>query len=192
MLQFQQHLFCAFFFSQMTSCFVHYDIIYHPFPINSQYLKTWGVDSPDNVLTNDYILPGSSCSLSCDIFSSCTAITCSPDTFTPTTSKEKSHSFLQPVQCRKTGSVSVGNWNTRCGWGNRMLQMKVTSACTSFKFSHKDFLKAIILFWVTAFSLLCSIKETIDLPHAVEKKKENMKRKKKERKNKIKQGIPYF
>ena len=26
---------------------MHYDVIYHPFPINSQYLKTWGVDSPD-------------------------------------------------------------------------------------------------------------------------------------------------
>ena len=24
----------------------HYDVIDHPFPINSQYLKTWGVDSP--------------------------------------------------------------------------------------------------------------------------------------------------
>ena len=31
----------------MTSGAVHYDIIYHPFPINSQYLKTWGVDSPE-------------------------------------------------------------------------------------------------------------------------------------------------
>ena len=29
---------------------VHYDVIYHPFPINSQYLKTWGVDSPDLVV----------------------------------------------------------------------------------------------------------------------------------------------
>ena len=52
MLQCQQHLFRAFcvttniwddrsqrvFFAQMTSCAVHYDIIYHPFPINSQYL----------------------------------------------------------------------------------------------------------------------------------------------------------
>ena len=129
------------------------------------------------------ILPGSSCNLSCDIFSSCTAITCSPDTCTPATSKEKSHPFLQPVQCRKTGSASVGNWNTRCGWGNRTFRRKVTSACTSFKFSHKDFLKVIILFWVTESSLLCSRKETIDLPHAVEKKKEKMKRKKKERKN---------
>ena len=27
------------------SCAEHYDVIYHPFPINSQYLKTWGVDS---------------------------------------------------------------------------------------------------------------------------------------------------
>ena len=27
-------------------CCVHYDVIYHPFPINSQYLKTEGVDSP--------------------------------------------------------------------------------------------------------------------------------------------------
>ena len=35
-----------FFFSQMTSCAMHYDVIYRPFPINSQYLKTWGVDSP--------------------------------------------------------------------------------------------------------------------------------------------------
>ena len=30
----------------MTSCAMHYDVIYRPFPINSQYLKTWGVDSP--------------------------------------------------------------------------------------------------------------------------------------------------
>ena len=28
------------------SCALHYDIIYHPLPINSQYLKMWGVDSP--------------------------------------------------------------------------------------------------------------------------------------------------
>ena len=49
MLQCQQHLFRAFcvtanirddrsqrvFFAQMTSCVVHYDVIYHPFPINS-------------------------------------------------------------------------------------------------------------------------------------------------------------
>ena len=39
----------------MTSCAVHYDVIYHPFPINSQYLETWegggwGVDSPVHVL----------------------------------------------------------------------------------------------------------------------------------------------
>ena len=30
----------------MTSSFVHYDIIYHSFPVNSQYLKILGVDSP--------------------------------------------------------------------------------------------------------------------------------------------------
>ena len=34
------------FFAQMMSCEVPYDIIYHPFPFNSQYLKTWGVNSP--------------------------------------------------------------------------------------------------------------------------------------------------
>ena len=34
------------FFLQMTSCAMHDDVIYHPFPINSQYLKWWGVDSP--------------------------------------------------------------------------------------------------------------------------------------------------
>ena len=34
-------------FAQMTSCAMRYDVIYHPFPINSQYLKLWGVDIPD-------------------------------------------------------------------------------------------------------------------------------------------------
>ena len=28
--------------AQITSCAICYDIIYHPFAINSQYLKTWG------------------------------------------------------------------------------------------------------------------------------------------------------
>ena len=45
MLQFKQHLLRRFL-TQMTSCDVHYDVIYRPFPISSQYLKTWGVDSP--------------------------------------------------------------------------------------------------------------------------------------------------
>ena len=43
MLQFQ-HLFRAFF-STDDVCAVHYDIIYYPFPISSQYLKMRGVDS---------------------------------------------------------------------------------------------------------------------------------------------------
>ena len=34
------------FLAQMTSLIVRYDVIYHFFPINSQYLMTWGVDSP--------------------------------------------------------------------------------------------------------------------------------------------------
>ena len=43
MLQLKQHLFRAFFFLQkMTSCALYYDVIYHPLPINSQYLKKWG------------------------------------------------------------------------------------------------------------------------------------------------------
>ena len=46
MLQFQQHLFRAFFSQNDVMCRVHYGVIYHPSPINSQYLKTWGVDSP--------------------------------------------------------------------------------------------------------------------------------------------------
>ena len=37
------NIFFTGFLSQMTSCAMHYDIIYHPFPINSQYLKTWGL-----------------------------------------------------------------------------------------------------------------------------------------------------
>ena len=36
-----------FFFAQMASFVERYDVIYHPFPINSQYLRTWGVDSPE-------------------------------------------------------------------------------------------------------------------------------------------------
>ena len=47
MLQFQQHLFRICVFAQMMSCFVHYDIIDYPFPVNSQYLKMSGVDSPE-------------------------------------------------------------------------------------------------------------------------------------------------
>ena len=52
----QQHLFRAFCvianswrsestvsFAQMTSCAIRYDVTYHPFAMNSQYLKTWGV-----------------------------------------------------------------------------------------------------------------------------------------------------
>ena len=46
MLQLKQHLFGMFFSPKMTSCALHYDVIYHPLPINSQYLKTWEVDSP--------------------------------------------------------------------------------------------------------------------------------------------------
>ena len=34
------------FFAQMTSCTVHYGVIYHPFPINSQYFDDIGGDSP--------------------------------------------------------------------------------------------------------------------------------------------------
>ena len=32
--------------SESMSIFCTYDVIYHPFPINSRYLKTQGVDSP--------------------------------------------------------------------------------------------------------------------------------------------------
>ena len=34
------------FLAQMTSFDVWFDVIYHFFPISSQYLMTWGVDSP--------------------------------------------------------------------------------------------------------------------------------------------------
>ena len=39
------------FYAQMTSCAVRYDLIYHPFPINSQYLNTLEVNSPPTVKT---------------------------------------------------------------------------------------------------------------------------------------------
>ena len=42
MLQFQQHLFRAVFFTNDVMCHGHYDLIYHPFPIDSQYLKNFG------------------------------------------------------------------------------------------------------------------------------------------------------
>ena len=44
MLQFEQHLFhMFFFFSQMTSyCFVHYDVIYYPFPVNNLKMSGGG------------------------------------------------------------------------------------------------------------------------------------------------------
>ena len=52
MSQFQQHhLFCTLFFTNDVMCHVHHDIFYHPFPISSQYLKMWGVDSRDLVVT---------------------------------------------------------------------------------------------------------------------------------------------
>ena len=56
MLQLQQYLF-RIFFAQMTSCFVHYDVVYYPFPVNSQYLNMsggGGVDSP-GCLTTTYL-----------------------------------------------------------------------------------------------------------------------------------------
>ena len=34
------------FLVQMRSFVVRYDVIYHLSPINSQYLMTWGVNSP--------------------------------------------------------------------------------------------------------------------------------------------------
>ena len=44
-------------FSQMTSCAVPYDVIYQSFTINSQYLRTWEVDSPAK-WNNDVIFLG--------------------------------------------------------------------------------------------------------------------------------------
>ena len=35
------------FLAQMMSFVVRYDVIHHSFPINSQYLMTCGVDSPN-------------------------------------------------------------------------------------------------------------------------------------------------
>ena len=37
------------FWAQMTSFVVPYEDIYHSFPVNSQYLMTWVVDSPVSV-----------------------------------------------------------------------------------------------------------------------------------------------
>ena len=36
------------FLAQITSCAMRYDVICHPLPINSQYLKTSGVDSTEH------------------------------------------------------------------------------------------------------------------------------------------------
>ena len=46
MLQVQQHLFCAVFFTNDVLCRGHYDIILSsPFPSILKYFKMWGVDS---------------------------------------------------------------------------------------------------------------------------------------------------
>ena len=36
------------FWAQMTSSVSRYDVIYLFFPVNSQYMMTWQVDSPEN------------------------------------------------------------------------------------------------------------------------------------------------
>ena len=36
----------SIFLHKRHDCAVRYDVIYHPLLSNSQYLKTWGVDSP--------------------------------------------------------------------------------------------------------------------------------------------------
>ena len=40
-------------FSQMTSYTVPYDVIYHPLPVNSQYLKTCGLTALKEVETDN-------------------------------------------------------------------------------------------------------------------------------------------
>ena len=49
------------FFTQMTSCAMRNGTIYHPFPINSQYLKMWGVDSPEFELVVSFLLVAKIC-----------------------------------------------------------------------------------------------------------------------------------
>ena len=44
------------FFAPMASYTVWYDVIYHPFPINSKYLKTLGADSPVMYRTRVWII----------------------------------------------------------------------------------------------------------------------------------------
>ena len=41
-----------YFFAQMTSCAMRYDVICHPFLINSQYLKMWGLTALYSVCQN--------------------------------------------------------------------------------------------------------------------------------------------
>ena len=46
---------------------MQYDVIYDPFPLNSQYLKTWGVDSPAWDKTSFWYLL-ESCTKSCSSY----------------------------------------------------------------------------------------------------------------------------
>ena len=121
------------------------------------------------------LVPGSSCSLSCDIFSSWTEISSSPDTWTPLTCRENSHSFLHPVQCRSRGSASDVNWKTSCFLGILIAATKATSARTNFKCLQTDFLKEFTLLGVISFAFSCKMKETIDLPWATENETEKRK-----------------
>ena len=128
-----------------------------------QILETW------------QIVPGSSCSLSCDIFSSWTEISSSPDTWTPLTFRENSHSFLHPVQCRSRGSASDVKWKTSCFLGILIAAIKATSARTNFKCLQIDFLKELTLLGVISCAFSCKMKETIDLPWATENETEKWK-----------------
>ena len=130
-----------------------------------QSLETW------------QIVPGSSCSLSCDIFSSWTEISSSPDTWTPLTFRENSHSFLHPVQCRSRGSASDVNWKTSCFLGIFIAAIKATSARTNFKCLQIDFLKEFTLLGVISCAFSCKMKETIDLPWATENEIEKKEKK---------------
>ena len=51
----------GYFFTQITSYAMRNDIIFHPFPISSQYLKMWGVNSPGFELVVSYLLVAKIC-----------------------------------------------------------------------------------------------------------------------------------
>ena len=174
MRHFQKDVFCLLIpvLQRKAGRGLQYNNIYHQLLITALHLNNSFIILTLSILRFQIpVIPGSSCNLSWDIFSSWTEISSSPETCTPLTLSENSHSFLHPVQCRRKGSTSEGNWNTRCFRGIFTVVTKVNSAGINFICLHRLFLKERALCKVMSWKLSFKMKDTIALPSAMKNNK---------------------